>query len=111
MTFLPVPGRRRRGKDQMAANPRSTDYPGGGGCPPGAETLIPDLPFDFLQPTMRKQVTQVGYGGPFVIRGNPIGAVVDAIRNFCFPAPIETTDGGMNYNDLSGAGLGTYGTD
>jgi len=60
---------------------------------------------------MRRQVTQVGYGGPFVIRGNPIGAIVDAIRNFCFPAPMQAMNGGMGYEDLSGAGLGTYGTD
>ncbi|SRR6266540_507748 len=75
----------------------------GGGCPGTNEMLVPDLPFDFLQPQMRKQVTQVGYGGPFVIRSNPIGAIVDAIRGFCFPAPMEqvSSDGG-EYADLSG---------
>lgn len=79
------------------------DAMAGGGCPGTYETLVPHLPFDFLQPQMRKQVTQVGYGGPFVIRSNPIGAIVDAIRGFCFPAPMEqvSSDGG-EYADLSG---------
>jgi hypothetical protein len=79
------------------------DVLGGGGCPMSNDVLVPDLPFDFLQPQMRKQVTQAGYGGPFVIRSNPIGAIVDAIRNFCYPAPMEqvSSDGGV-YADQYG---------
>jgi hypothetical protein len=86
------------------------DVLGGGGCPLTDEVLIPELPFDFLQPPMKKQITQVGYGGPFVIRGNPIGALVDAIRGFCTPVPMQqvSSDGGV-YSDLSGSGLGSYG--
>jgi len=90
-----------------SGNPPMVGVPGGGGCQ-DTQTLVPDLPFDFLQPDMRRQVTQVGYGGPFVIRSNPIGGLIDAIRNFCFPVPMQTTDG-TNYTDLSGMGLGTYG--
>lgn len=88
-------------------NPPNVGQPGGGGCPGYTETLIPDLPFDFLQPPMTKQVTQAGYGGPFVIRSNPIGGLLDTIRNFCFPVPMQQTDTG--FSDLSGAGLGSYG--
>ena len=90
--------------------PAMADYFGGGGCPGTTDVLVPDLPFDFLQPQMRNQVTQVGYGGPFVIRSNPIGAFVDAVRGFCSPVPMEQTsaDGGV-YSDLSGNDLGSYG--
>ena len=90
-------------------NPATTGNIGGGGCGQTTDTLVPDLPFDFLQPPMRKGVTQVGYGGPFVIRSNPIGAFIDTIRNFCFPVPMQQTSTG--YEDLSGTGLGSYGTD
>lgn len=93
---------------------RTPDLLGRGGCPGNDETLVPDLPFDFLQPQMRKQVSQVGYGGPFVIRSNPIGAIVDAIRGFCFPAAMEqvSSDGGV-YADSGGgySGLDTAGLD
>lgn len=83
---------------------------GGGGCP-GYETLVPELPFDFLQPPMVRGLTQAGNGGPYVVRGNPIGAVFDAIRAFCFPVPMEASSDGTQYTDLSGSGLSTYGTD
>lgn len=81
---------------------------GGGGCP-AYDILVEDLPFDFLQPRMERQVTQAGYGGPFVVRGNPIGAIFDAIRAFCFPAPMQASSDGSQYTDLSGYGTDTYG--
>jgi hypothetical protein len=81
---------------------------GGGGCP-AYDILVEDLPFDFLQPRMERQVTQAGYGGPFVVRGNPIGAIWDAIKGFCFPAPMQASSDGSQYTDLSGSGLDTYG--
>lgn len=94
----------------MPYNYRSTmpDLYGGGGCPNTTDVLVPDLPFDFLQPTTRKQVTQAGYGGPFVIRSNPIGAIVDTIRGWCFPAPMEqTSSDGSSY--AAPDGYGSYG--
>lgn len=82
----------------------------GGGCP-GYDVLVADLPFDFLQPPMVRGVTQAGNGGPYVVRGNPIGAIFDAIRAFCFPVPMQASSDGTQYTDLSGNGLDTYGTD
>jgi hypothetical protein len=81
---------------------------GGGGCP-AYDILIEDLPFDFLQPPMVRGLTQAGYGGPFVVRNNPIGAVFDAVRAFCFPVPMQSSADGTQYTDLSGSGLDTYG--
>jgi len=72
-----------------------------GGCE------LPEMPFDFLQPTTRKQLTQIGYGGPFVIRSNPIGAILDAIKGFCNPVPMSFD--GSTYTDLTDSGLGSYG--
>ena len=86
----------------------ATGQLGGGGCP-AYDILVEDLPFDFLQPRMERQVTQAGYGGPFVIRSNPIGAIFDAIRAFCFPAAMQASSDGSQYTDLSGYGTDTYG--
>jgi len=114
----------------MAVNQTST--PGGGGCPGSYDVLLPDLPFDEFQPQMVHGLTQAGYGGPFVIRGNPVGAVLDVLRNFCAPMPMQAqadgsyidtsmmpyTDlgalgyaGGAGYGGIGGPGACYYGTD
>jgi hypothetical protein len=58
---------------------------------------IPEVPyagpFDFAGPGLRHHVTQAGYGGPFVIRSNPFGAIIDAVRGFCLPAAMREEDG------------------
>lgn len=72
---------------------------------------IPEVPyagpFDGAGPQYRRHVTQAGYGGPFVIRSNPFGAILDTIRGFCFPVPM-TEDEGVYYDD-SGQGFGSPG--
>lgn len=93
--------------------PRDVGVIGGGGCPGSTEVMLPDLPFDYLQPPMVHGITQVGYGGPFVIRSNPLGAVLDTIRGFCAPVPMQVAspdgnfglpDNTSGFTDLSGLG-------
>jgi hypothetical protein len=67
-----------------------------------------NLPFDAIAPRLRKGVTQVGYGGPFVLRSNPIGGLIDTVRGFCFPVPMMDDGSGL-YQDLSGQGLDSAG--
>lgn len=69
-----------------------------------------NLPVDFHGPRMRRGLTQAGYGGPFVLRSNPFGGIIDAVRGFCLPVPMEEGDTG-GYSDLTGEGLGTPGAD
>lgn len=72
---------------------------------------IPEVPytgpFENAGPLYRRHVTQAGYGGPFVIRSNPFGAILDTIRGFCFPVPM-TEEEGVYYDD-SGQGYGSPG--
>ena len=68
-------------------------------------------PWDEYGPSLVHGVTQVGYGGPFVIRSNPIGALVDTVRGFCFPVSMQA-DGAGGYDATTdyGQDLGTVGT-
>jgi len=59
-----------------------------------------------IGPPMRHALTQAGYGGPYVIRGNPIGALFDQVRDFCSPVPMDQTSDNV-IEDTSGQGLGT----
>jgi hypothetical protein len=62
-----------------------------------------NLPWDSVGPSVRFQVVQAGEGGPFVMRSNPIGGIVDAIRGFCFPTPM-VEDGNGGYDSELGLG-------
>jgi len=52
-------------------------------------------------PQMAPGVTKTQTAGRYVVRGNPITAVLDAIRGFCFPEPAEATDDGQ-FLDVAG---------
>lgn len=56
--------------------------------------------FDTIGPTMRHQVTQRGVGGLFNVRSNPVGGILDAIREFCFPSRMME-DGNGGYADVA----------
>lgn len=64
---------------------------------------LPDSAFG-MGPNTRHHVIQEGYGGDFVIRSNPIGAVLDTIRGFCSPVPLMD-DGNGGYDNLSDGNL------
>jgi len=51
---------------------------------------IPVLPGDEIGPKVRPGVVRTGlFRDRLIVRGNPIGAVVDWIRGFCSPLPQE----------------------
>lgn len=52
-----------------------------------------------MGPPMRHGLSQAGNAGPFVVRSNPIGAVLDAVRGFCFPVQMEE-DGNSGFEDI-----------
>jgi hypothetical protein len=70
-----------------------------------------NYPWDSVGPTMEHGVTQIGYGGAFVIRSNPFGGIIDTIQGFCFPASM-VSDGAGGYDAEEGYGTpGTYSAD
>lgn len=62
---------------------------------------------------MRPTLVQVGSGGPFVVRSNPVTAVLDNIRGFCFPVETLADDEtgvteDIEYGEYGSPGSATY---
>lgn len=71
---------------------------------------MPYHPPDSIGPRQVCAPSQVGCAGPIVLRSNPIGAIFDAIRGFCFPVAMEETPAGYEAEGGYGSpGTETYG--
>lgn len=68
---------------------------------------LPYNPPDSIGPRQVCAPSQIGAGGPIVLRSNPIGAIFDAIRGFCFPVQMEETPAGYEAE----GGYGSPGTE
>lgn len=72
---------------------------------------LPTSPWDQIGPHVRPGLSQTYIGGPMVVRSNPIGAIFDAVRAFCFPAAMtEVGEGSFEAEDptYSSPGLAAF---